>query len=291
MKRLMICILVASAALSCWATGQEGDIIFINGEKWTLLGEPIQVDSALSRHLREVLPENRSLCSSNWKGYTAYWSIRNEKLCLDSILVMFYNSETRKVNYQSIPDADMRNVFHDYYDNEDIVATWYTGRVREGQGALVRYEHSGFDRNHEHEQILTVKEGQVIDSITYHNRVVVDGFSFDDLYRQNKDKVAELIPFPVENYTELDPNVVGSFCVVIMFKVYDIQIDSLGNLLDCKVKVIKIKGLEPNQELEDRMALDMKRTLLNIHPWKLLQINGEYMPDCKSSIFTYEIKK
>ena len=292
MKRLLICILVATAALSCWATGQEGDVIFINGEKWTLMGEPIQADSALSRHLREVLPENRSLCSANWKGYTAYWSIRNEKLCLDSVLVMFYNSETRKENYQSIPDADIRNVFHDYYDDEDIVATWYTGRVRVGQGKHVRYEHIGFDRNVEHEQIFTVKEGKVTDCVSYHNRVTVDGFSLRDLDGPTeRKKFEEKMLLLFENYPELDPDVVGSCQIRICSSVSDIQVDTLGNLVECKVKVHRIVGLDSDENLKERIAQDMKALLMSIHPWKLLQINGEYMPDGKSVTFTYKIKK
>ena len=284
----MICILIAIAALSCWATGQQGDVIFINGEKWTLMGEPIQADSALSCHLREVLPEDRSLCSANWKGYTAYWSIKNEKLCLDSILVMFFNSETLKENHQSIPDVDMRNVFHDYYNNEDIVATWYTGRVRVGQGALVRYEHMGFNRNVEHEQIFTVKEGKVTDCVSFHNGVAVDGFSLRDWDGPTgRKKFEEKMHLLFENYPELDSDVVGSHQIRICFSISDIQVDTLGNLVDCKVKVHRIVGLDFDDDLKDRIAQDLKAVLMNILPWKLLQINGEYMPDCKSWTFTY----
>ena len=292
MKRLIFCILVATAALSSWATGQRGDVIFIDGERWNLLGGPIQADSALSRHLREVLPEDRGWSSDNWKGYIAYWSIRNERLCLDSIQISIYNSETRKENCQCVPDADMRNVFHDYYNNEDIVATWYTGRIRVGRGNRVRYEHMGFDRNVEHEQIFTLKEGIVTDCVTYHNEIAVEGFSFRDLDSPRREKeFYEKMHFIDENYPELDPDKVGKDQIKVIFSVSDIQVDTLGNLVDCKVKVPRIVGLDSDEELNDRIAQDMKAVLMSIRPWKLLKIYGEYTPDSKSCSFAYIIKK
>ena len=85
MKRLVFFFILTLVSLNMHATGQEGDIIYIDGEQWELLGKPVYADSVLSRELKEALPKGRGYTTSNWAGYTAYWSIQQEQLCLDSI--------------------------------------------------------------------------------------------------------------------------------------------------------------------------------------------------------------
>lgn len=290
MKRLYICIFVLVAALSCWATGQQGDIIYIDGERMSLLGEPIARDSTLSRRVREILPEVRTFTSSNWDGFIAFWSIRNDMLCLDSVQVQFCNRETGLLTGQSLPDDNIRRVFKDYIVDGDIVATWFTGKIRVGKGDVIRYVHMGYDRNLEYEQILTITQGKVTDRVSYHNTVAVDGFSFNDIH--NSEDSHRMIPFPVENYPELDPETLGSSCFKIYFDVYGIQVDSLGNLVDCKVRVLGIKGMETDDDLKERMAHDMKAALMSIRPWRVLLINGDYyVNDSKRYSFPYTIEK
>ena len=78
MKRLMLFFALALVFLTTFATSQEGDIIYIDGTKWILLGNPVFADSILRRDLEDSLPENRGIRTSNWDGYTAYWSIQQE---------------------------------------------------------------------------------------------------------------------------------------------------------------------------------------------------------------------
>ena len=76
MKRLIAGVLMFITAMGASATGQSGDMITIDGEQWNLLGKPIDWDSTLYKSLLKVLPEERSINTANWDGYTAYWSIR-----------------------------------------------------------------------------------------------------------------------------------------------------------------------------------------------------------------------
>ena len=52
---------------------------------------------------------------------------------------------------------------------ENVEARWLNGEFRAGKGDLVRYVHSGFDRNMETECVLRIKNGKVINTTTYHN--------------------------------------------------------------------------------------------------------------------------
>lgn len=277
MKRLFICLYALAIAISTWATGQQGDVIFIDGEKWNLLGEPIETDSALHFQLHDVLPEDRDLCTANWKGYTAYWSIRHECLILDSINVSVNGS------LQRLPDSVMNKVFQRYYFkdpgegscDESIIASWLTRDIRVGKGNKLYYEHMGYRRDLEQEQILTIDEGRVTDKKVYHNRVAVEGFSVDQMHKVEEFK--QLINFPDENYPELAGK-------KVQFSVSKIEIDTLGNLIDCTVK-----AYTKDEALSDRLAQDMKAELMGIRPWKLLFIRGEYVPDSKSFSFRYPI--
>lgn len=274
MKRILICICTLGLALSTFATGQDGDVIIINGERWSLLAKPISADSTLFHRLKAVLPPNRPIVTSNWDGYTAYWSIKNEHLCLDSITVSSYNNDTRQYKEECLPAADMQHVFDNYRQEGDIVASWVNRDIRAAKGKKVYYVHLYFERNHEYEQILTVKEGRVTGRQAYHNRVVVDGFSLKSLEAQQRktdwQAIREIFPLHTENYPELDGD------TVIFFTVKDIQLDSLGNLVDCRVRAIIGRGTRRDSE---GLAQEMKELLKDIRPWKTLFINGEYLPE------------
>ena len=293
---------VLGIAVSSLATAYQGDVIYIDGERWTLMGQPVERDSALFHHLLDVLPKERRYSSGNWHGYTGYWSIRDGQLYLDSIRVGFdfdksvmattifpANNKDGKEIPPFLPADDMIEVFHDYYVNGEILASWITGKVRVARGHAVKYVHQGYMRSLEYEQYYTVDQGRVTDSVSYHNRIVVNGFSIEEFkskYRwhdsESGEKIRQLIPIPVENYPDL-AGVKEFFC-----NVSDIQVDSLGNLLACSVK-IDFKG--GNDEVKDRLSQDAKTALMNIRPWKVLFIDNEFVPETNSFSFRYGLEE
>ena len=266
MKRLIAGVLMFITAMGASATGQSGDIITIDGEQWNLLGKPIDWDSVLYKSLLKVLPEERSINTANWDGYTAYWSIRNDRLYLDRIEVELYNKETRHSRKANITEADMHRVFGKYMKNGRIEASWFSMlELRAGKGRTVYYVHSGYCRNQEHELILSIERGKIVKRLSYHNRVVVaDGFSFDNI---NQEEIRRRFPLHTQNYPKLAD--VGRLIITIS----KVQLDSNGNLLDCNIKVTHrdMKG-----SIEG-LAQEVKTLLKQIHPWKTLYINGEYV--------------
>lgn len=302
MKRFILSIFVLGIAVSSLASAYQGDVIYIDGERWTLMGQPVERDSALFHHLLDVLPQERRHSSGNWQGYTGYWSIRDGQLFLDSIRVGFdfdksvmattifpANNTDGKEIPPFVPADDMFKVFHDYYVNGEIVASWITGKVRVARGHAVKYVHQGYMRKLEHEQYFTINQGRVTDCVSYQNKIAVKGFSieeFNSKYRkqdsESREKIRQLIPIPVENY----PDLAGVKGFVV--NVSDIQVDSLGNLVDCRVK-INLKG--GNDELKERLSQDAKTALMNIRPWRVLFIDNEYVPETESFWFRYDLEQ
>lgn len=269
MKRFLVCIYALFATIGIFATGQDGDLIFIDGEMWVILGKPLYADSLLHSSLINILPKDRSITTANWDGYTGYWSINNDRLVLDSIRVSFWNVDTHKYRQESIPPSDMQHVFNSYYDKGDIIATWLTDTIRIGKGEQIFYMHDGYLRNHEYEQFIAINRGIVTERKSFHNKVVVDGFSFSML--KSQEEIRAKFPLDLKSYPELDE------VKRIMFSIRDVQLDSLGNLVDCHVSAFIPRQDRDRMQSLEGLENSFKLMLKSISPWKTLYINGEYV--------------
>ena len=261
MKRLFIFITLTLMSLTMYATGQEGDIIYIDGEQWELLGKPIYADSVLSRELKKALPKERGINTANWAGYTAYWSILQEKLYLDSIRYVIYDSAP-KSRTECLPSKAMRRIFKKYTSRKRIVATWFNNEIRVAKGKQLYYVHEGYTRNYEHERVISIEQGKVCGTKDYQN-YVVDGFSFDKYRPNNKAELREKFPLHIEQYPEL------ADVKRILFNIKRARVDAQGNLVECEVKVFR-----PNDN--PRLAAEMAEAMKAYRPWRVMFINGEY---------------
>ena len=274
-KGTIITIVLMLMSLGTYATGQDGDIIYIDGTRWTLLGQPISRDTVLWRQVRASIPQQHVVISSNWSGFTAFWSIKQDVLYLDSIQYLRPASD-KKTLPEGIPAETLQQVFKNYFDGKRIVAGWLKGDIRVAKGKILYYEHMGYERNYEEEQIISVDQGKVTGVKTFHN-FVVDGFSFDQVgFSQVGGKsvtpaqLREMFPLHLERYPEL-ANVKR-----IVFFVQRAKVDETGHLVDCEVKVQK-----PNDN--PKLAEEMAELMKAYYPWRVLYINGEYR--------AYEIEK
>ena len=212
MKRLVFFFTLAFVSLNMHATGQDGDLIYIDGEQWVLLGKPIYADSVLAKDLIAALPKERSYTTANWDGYTAYWSIQEDKLCLDSISYDLYDNDPIKYRTKCLSSDILCRVFNKYSDGKHIVATWFNGDIRLARGKMIYYVHSGYMRNFENERIVTLDHGKVCEMKDFQN-YFVEGFSFDrstlnrwpdkNIEPLSNAKLREMFPLHIENYPEL----------------------------------------------------------------------------------------
>ena len=261
--RHLLCALLMFLALTVYATGQEGDVIYINGERLDLLGKPICLDSTLYHTLKDELPSNRPIVTSNWDGFTAYWSINNDKLYLDSVRCEAYDPKAKAVTGESIPSMTLYRIFNRYCAGNRIAASWVSGKIRVAKGKVIYYQHSGFERNYEEETILDIDKGKVIGKKEYHN-FVKDGFAFDKLQENGaQEMLHKILPLHIERYPEL-VNVKR-----LIFSVKRARVDEKGNLLECNVQVVR-------PDAGPQLATEIAEALKNYHPWKVYYINGEY---------------
>ena len=263
MMRLLLCAQLMLLALTAYATGQEGDVIYINGERLELLGRPICLDSTLYHTLKDELPSSRPIRTSNWDGFTAYWSMNNDRLYLDSVRCEAYDPNVKAVVGESIPSETLYRIFNRYSAGNRIVASWVSGKFRVVKGKVIYYQHTGFERYYEEETIIDINHGEVIEMKAYHN-FVNDGFAFDKLQQNGaQEMLHKILPLHIEHYPEL------AHVKRLIFRVKRARVDEKGNLLECDVQVVK-------PDVNPQLATEIAEALKTYHPWKVYFINGEY---------------
>ena len=237
MKKVMLLILLCGVMLTLKATGQSGDVIRLEGEEWVLMAKPIGYDSLLCRRMEAFLPENVSRSTGNYSG----------------------------------------PIFAAYCRAGTIQARWFSGELRAGKGDVVRYVHDGFDRNMETEQVLTVRNGKVLETQTYHN------------YRRaglNLTKAqGEIVRrFPWNRFSEYQGE-------RIIFSISDFQLTADGHFIDCDVRFIYLRSSREKIDGKNHpLALAFKETLKSIYPWEVLFINGKYTGEYRNFVMSLQEK-
>ena len=249
------------------ATGQEADVIYIDGQRWQLLGKPIEHDSTLCLRFYKFLPKGRSHSSANWGGYTAYWSIAGDCLQLDSVEIEEVGSKTRLF----LHPKQMRKPFAGYYrKGESIAATWLDHPIRAGRGRTVYYEHLGFFRNLEEECIISLSRGRVTGKRFRHNSKV-KGMTLHDVQRKLQEE------FPFERFPEFRG-------MQMFFRITDMRISKFGEFLGCTPIVwFRETGKKAEksrsgiQDAEHPLLKTFAEALKAIYPWETVLIDGKPM--------------
>lgn len=272
---MVLSILLWLAVLPLKATGQSGDVIRLEGEEWVLMAKPIGYDSLLCRRMGDFLPENVSRSTGNYSGYTAFWEVRDGYLCLQRVEADVYEEVGKKKSTRVYEVKDLQPIFAAYCRAGTIQARWFSGELRAGKGDLVRYVHDGFDRNMETEQVLTVRNGKVLETQTYHN------------YRRaglNLMKAQEEIVrrFPWERFPEYRGQ-------RILFSLSNFQTTEDGHFVDCDVRFIFLRtSRKMINDGNHPLALALKETLKSIYPWEVLFINGKYTGEYRNFTMTLQ---
>lgn len=265
-RHFILLLIILAHITPAFATGQESDIIYLDGRKWELLGRPICADSLLAATLTQRVNED-DICTStsNWFGFTGHWSVRGDLLVLDSVTYLYW-VEGECVE-TTLPDSTLKQVFGFYCEDGIVVARWLSSyKLRLATGKRIRYQHMAFDRNYETEMILTIENGSVTQRTTFHNHIVCEGFAFKEM---ETDALQHELALCVKRYPQYDT--LNRIYVVLN----GFSVDTLGNLKDIEGVKVRYRGQTESDENGD-LENDIKRHLMAIRPWELWHINGEY---------------
>jgi hypothetical protein len=153
-------------------TGQVPDYLIINKDTIAIFSNPLKQYFELTgkRELIDFVGCGSTAC---WRGYKAYWELKNDSLFLIRI------TSCHKDCGLEIQDANLEKMF----GTNEVFAYWFNGEIIAPQGKLVQYIHMGYASIYEREQIFTFKNGKKIKVKIKSNKKLVDKIEF-----QNKEK-------------------------------------------------------------------------------------------------------
>jgi hypothetical protein len=133
-------------------TAQIPDTLLLRGKQYALCNTPL--DEYLRRLRKSRRPDFRPTSSACWRGYTAFWEVRDDLLYL--------------VDLEGL--AAREDAFVDVRIGEalpwlapPVPATWVTGELRCPEGRLVSYVHAGFASGYERDRLIWVEKGRVVE--------------------------------------------------------------------------------------------------------------------------------
>ena len=263
-KGLMAITFLLMLPLSAKATGQTGDIIYIDGKKWSLLGKPLNYDDELYTKLNEFLPTDREWSTANWSGYTGCWEIVYGRLYLKKVVVYMYDKILKK-HYEITYDAyDLKELFAPYYTVHGISAEWYSNKaVTAGRGECIRYIHDAYDRNYAEELVMTFEKGEVMKEEYWRNKKVTDGCSLRDGAGMEVIKL-----FPYEQFPELETQ-----RVIVHFR--NVAVSADGRFKDCDADLFWSKDKSMEENPNHPIIIAFKETMRKVYPWETFYIHGK----------------
>lgn len=166
MKQLLSIVLIVSTVLTAFSTGQTTEKINDNGIRKGLTRCLLELDSASFSKLRERIPDKMA-STALWRNYIGHWTIKNDSLFLDSVLVRDNTCDTLRF----VP-AKIDDIYASRRTPSGYFADWVTDTLRIVSGKILRYVHSGWQSDWENEEMVSVKGGLIKNRTMYENRVV-----------------------------------------------------------------------------------------------------------------------
>lgn len=152
MRALFVALLLL-VSHGAWGSGQIPEVIEVDGKSETLFTEPFS--SYLAKHPTETPKLERIVrprCTAAWRGYQGSWSIRNEKLYLESL-----NASPCDNTPDPIPLSS-------YFPGSEgpVLADWFSGNLVVALGKQIQYVHMGYQSKYERYLVIQVERGIVV---------------------------------------------------------------------------------------------------------------------------------
>jgi hypothetical protein len=157
-QRLLI-LFALVLSLEVFATAQQPDTIILSNVELPLNTNPLE---SYIKSVGWEPPEEASIWSSNWRGYIAQWEVVAGNLQLKDASI--------ELKGNSIKNRKRKSIISDLFPKKGrVVATWYSGALIVPDGEMINYVHMGYGSSYESYQVLRIKEGVVIEHLSFSN--------------------------------------------------------------------------------------------------------------------------
>lgn len=161
-KNFIILLLICINFILC-ATEQESDYIKIDDIEHKLFTNPVyellQFEDFHNKYITVINGiKDFSISSACWRGYIAYFEIKNDLLYLNDIIVHTVSLE----NIGRPEDKDI-SIYSKLFDSQkSFFCNFYSGILIIPAGECIKEIYSGYDSMYENYLIIKIRNGQVI---------------------------------------------------------------------------------------------------------------------------------
>ena len=162
-KKIFIILLLICINFILCATEQESDYIKIDDIEHKLFTNPVyellQFEDFHNKYITVINGiKDFSISSACWRGYIAYFEIKNDLLYLNDIIVHTVSLE----NIGRPEDRDI-SIYSKLFDSQkSFFCNFYSGILIIPTGECIKEIYSGYDSMYENYLIIKIRNGQVV---------------------------------------------------------------------------------------------------------------------------------
>lgn len=222
MRHLLTIIFGLFIGNSVFATGQVPDYLIYQGDTVAIFSNPLEQYFRLNNN-RDI-PDFKSECFSTgcWRGYIAYWTLRNDSLFLIRIAPPVKDCQGNK-------DGNILKMF----GNEKAFANWYNGTLIIPRGELFSGSDMGYSAIYAYEELLLIENGRKINSGIKDNSQLIENIKQNHEFNEKIESIKDTLLFYLNKSIDWDKldNSKTRWCDDSYILFYD----SKGQLKDVKL--------------------------------------------------------
>lgn len=160
MKKFYIFLFILLLPSIAFSKAQTPDIILYDNKVFELFSNPLEFKYSKEggRPFFREKP-NKFISIKNWRGYIAFWEIKENILYLLGIEAWIADSKYAKMT--DCKKVDLKELFSEKFRDGKVKAEWFSGELRIPEGRLIEYIDLNYESIYERDIILTVESGNV----------------------------------------------------------------------------------------------------------------------------------
>ncbi|HET6558365.1 MAG TPA: hypothetical protein VFG54_13690 [Prolixibacteraceae bacterium] len=244
-------ILTFIALIMCiqlMATEQEPDYLIIERDTLPIFNNPLEqyFDQINNREIPGF--ENPCWSTACWRGYKAYWEIRNDSLFLLKITSCVDGCKGSR-------DANLVKMF----GSKKVFSYWYSGTLTIPRGNFFSAYSMGYSAIYENEEKVEINKGITLERYFSSNAELIKKIKLDQILSEKVSTLSDTLLYYLErsvNWEKLD-NSKNRWCDDEYLLFYDHQ----GNLLDIELVMLHNDSTLSADRMEKYCSRRMKNSL------------------------------
>lgn len=186
------------------ATAQAPDYLIVENDTLKLHCNPLE-----AYFEKNPLPDNTftTISTGLWRGYIAYFKIKNNKLIVDNIYKIRYYKDEQGNHKEEL--ISIYNIA--FKDIKDFECNFYNGVLICPRGELIEYVHMGYSSVYENYSLFEIKEGNYIKEQHLTNQEFID-FKFKHFQKyKESEEYKKILEETINSFKESDKELEKEF--------------------------------------------------------------------------------